>query len=106
MVVEYQLSLRQFYKTTIRPTMLYGIAYWAIKKQHIHKMRVVKMRTLRWISENLRKDRVWNEESCLCDFFGLKGLQKVICKWEQLMHQWGRGIWFMLREQKEVQKKT
>ena len=47
MVVEYQLSLRQFYKTTIRPTMLYGIAYWAIKKQQIHKMRVVKMRTLR-----------------------------------------------------------
>ena len=35
----------------------------------------------------------------------MKGLQKVICKWEQLMHQWGRGIWFMLREQKEVQKK-
>jgi hypothetical protein len=36
-----------FYKTVLRPSMLYGIECWTIKKQHIHKMNVVKMRILR-----------------------------------------------------------
>ena len=45
----------KFYKTTIRPVMLYGIECWAIKKKHIHKMSVVKVRMLRRISGNTRK---------------------------------------------------
>ncbi|RXH73513.1 hypothetical protein DVH24_016335, partial [Malus domestica] len=28
----------KFYRTTIRPAMLYGTEYWAVKHQHIHKM--------------------------------------------------------------------
>ena len=30
--------------------MLYGTECWAVKKQHFHKMSVVEMRMLRWIS--------------------------------------------------------
>ena len=48
----------KFYKIAIRPTMLYGTKYQAIKKKHIHKMSVVKMRILRWINGNTRKDKI------------------------------------------------
>ena len=42
----------KFYKTTLQLAMLYDIEYWAIKKQHIHKMSIAKKRMLRQISEN------------------------------------------------------
>ena len=47
----------KLYKTTLRLAMLYDIECWAVKKQHIHKMSIVKIRMLRWISENTRKHR-------------------------------------------------
>jgi len=48
---------RKFYKIAIQLTMLYGTECWAVKKQHIHKMSVVEMRMLRWIS-GIQKDRI------------------------------------------------
>ena len=33
----------KFYKTVIRPAMLYGIKCWAVKRKHIQKMTVVEM---------------------------------------------------------------
>lgn len=30
----------EFYKIVIRPTLLYGIEYWAIKNQHIHEISI------------------------------------------------------------------
>ena len=45
----------KFYKTTIRLVMLYGTECWAIKKKHVHKMGVVKVRMLRRISGNTLK---------------------------------------------------
>ena len=47
----------KLYKTTLRLAMLYDVECWAVKKQHIHKMSIVKIRMLRWISENTRKHR-------------------------------------------------
>ena len=41
-----------FYHTTIQPAMLYGTECWIVKKQHIHKISVIEMRILRWISGN------------------------------------------------------
>ena len=40
---------------------------WAVKKEHIHKMTVVEMRTIRSISGNTWKDRIQNEEIPLKD---------------------------------------
>ena len=37
----------KIYKTAIRPTMTYGAECWPIKKQHMHKMDVAKMRMMR-----------------------------------------------------------
>ena len=53
---------KKFYKTTIRPVILYGTICQAVKKQHIHKMRVAEMRMLRWIDKNTRKNRIRNEK--------------------------------------------
>ena len=33
----------KFYKTVIRPAMLYGIKCWAVKRKNIQKMTVVEM---------------------------------------------------------------
>ena len=33
----------KFYKTVIRPAMLYGIKGWAVKRKNIQKMTVVEM---------------------------------------------------------------
>lgn len=37
----------KFYKTTIRPAMLYGAKYWPTKTQHVQHISVPKMCTLR-----------------------------------------------------------
>ena len=51
----------KFYRTAIRPVMLYGSECWAVKQQHTQKMCVAEMRMLRWMCGNTRKDRIRNE---------------------------------------------
>ncbi|KAK9082943.1 hypothetical protein Scep_029414 [Stephania cephalantha] len=52
----------KFYRTAIRPAMLYGSECWAVKQQQLHKMNVAKMRMLRWMCGKTRKDRIRNIE--------------------------------------------
>ena len=52
----------KFYRTAIRPAMLYGAECWATKGQHIQKISVAEMRMLRWICGHTRKNRVRNED--------------------------------------------
>lgn len=40
--------------------MLSGLC-WTVKKQHIGKMSVAKMRTIRWMGDNKLKDQIKNE---------------------------------------------
>ncbi|CAH9063950.1 unnamed protein product, partial [Cuscuta europaea] len=51
----------KFYRTAIRPALLYGVECWAVKQCHIQKMSVAEMRMLRWMCGHTRKDRVRNE---------------------------------------------
>ncbi|XP_065862596.1 uncharacterized protein, partial [Euphorbia lathyris] len=51
----------KFYRTAIRPALLYGTECWAVKHCHIHKISVAEMRMLRWMCGHTRKDRVRNE---------------------------------------------
>ena len=37
----------KLYKTTLRLAMLYDIERWVVKKEHIHKMSIAKIRMLR-----------------------------------------------------------
>ena len=45
----------------IRPAMLYGIEYWAVKKQYVSKMNVVEMRMLRWMCGKIKRDKIRNK---------------------------------------------
>ena len=51
----------KFYRTAIRPAMLYGSECWAIKRHQEHKMDVTEMRMLRWMSGYTIKDRIRND---------------------------------------------
>ncbi|KAM1062010.1 hypothetical protein ACFX14_026297 [Malus domestica] len=48
----------KFYRTAIRPAMLYGTECWAVKHQHVHKMGVAEMMMLRWMCGHTRKDKI------------------------------------------------
>ena len=39
----------KFYRTTIRPAMLYGAECWPTKRRHVQQISVAEMRMLRWI---------------------------------------------------------
>src|SRR6185437_1368373 len=51
----------KFYRTAIRPAMLYGAEYWPTKRRHVQKLSVAEMRMLRWFCGHTRRDRVRNE---------------------------------------------
>jgi hypothetical protein len=51
----------KFYRTTIRPALLYGSECWAVKHCHVQKMSVAEMRMLRWMCGHTRKDHMRNE---------------------------------------------
>jgi hypothetical protein len=48
----------KFYKTAIRPAMLYGAECWPTKRRHILQLSVAEMCMLRWICGYTRLDRV------------------------------------------------
>ncbi|KAG2648405.1 hypothetical protein PVAP13_1NG029600 [Panicum virgatum] len=51
----------KFYRTAIRPAMLYGAECWPTKSRHVQQLSVAEMRMLRWFCGHTRRDRVWNE---------------------------------------------
>jgi hypothetical protein len=52
----------KFYRTTIRPAMLYGAECWPTKRRHVQQISVAEMRMLRWICSHTRRDRVRNDD--------------------------------------------
>jgi hypothetical protein len=52
----------KFYRTAIRPVMLYGAECWSTKRRHVQQLSVAEMRMLRWICGNTRRDRVRNDD--------------------------------------------
>ena len=50
-----------FYKTVVRPAMMYGAETWAVKKAQEKKLDVAEMRMLRWMSGVTKLDRIRNE---------------------------------------------
>ncbi|KAG2651069.1 hypothetical protein PVAP13_1NG174019 [Panicum virgatum] len=51
----------KFYRTVIRPVMLYGAECWPTKRRHVQQLSVAEMRMLRWFCGHTRRDRVRNE---------------------------------------------
>ncbi|PUZ46468.1 hypothetical protein GQ55_7G080900 [Panicum hallii var. hallii] len=52
----------KFYRTAIRPAMLYSAECWPTKRRHVQQLSVAEMRMLRWFCGHTRRDRVRNEE--------------------------------------------
>jgi hypothetical protein len=52
----------KFYRTAIRPAILYGAEYWPTKRRHAQQLSVAEMRMLRWICGHTRMDRVRNDD--------------------------------------------
>jgi hypothetical protein len=52
----------KFYRTAIRPTMLYGAECWPTKRQHVQQLSVAEMHMLQWICGHTRRDRVQNDD--------------------------------------------
>jgi hypothetical protein len=52
----------KFYRTAIRPAMLYGAECCPTKRRHAQQLSVVEMRMLRWICGHTRRDQVWNDD--------------------------------------------
>ncbi|VFQ95537.1 unnamed protein product [Cuscuta campestris] len=50
-----------FYRSVVRPAMLYGAECWAVKKTHVRHLHAAEMRMLRWICGKTRLDRISNE---------------------------------------------
>ena len=45
----------------VRPTLLYGVECWPIKRSHLQRMKVAEMRMIRWICGHTRHDKIRNE---------------------------------------------
>ena len=45
----------------VRSALLYGAECWPIKRSHIQRMRVTKMRMIRLICGHMRLDKIRNE---------------------------------------------
>jgi hypothetical protein len=52
----------KFYRTVIRPVMLYGAERWPTKRRHAQQLSIAEMCMLRWICGNTRRDRVRNDD--------------------------------------------
>ena len=52
----------KFYRTVIRPAMLYGAECWPTKRRHVQQISVAEMRMLHWICGHTRRDRVRNDD--------------------------------------------
>ncbi|KAJ4747829.1 magnesium transporter NIPA (DUF803) [Rhynchospora pubera] len=66
----------KFYRTAIRPAMLYGAECWATKRRHVQKMSVAEMRMLRWICGHTRKDRIRNDD--IRDMVGVAPIEEKL----------------------------
>jgi hypothetical protein len=69
----------KFYRTVIRPVMLYGAECWATKGQHIQKMSVTEMQMLRWICGHTKKDQIRNDD--IRDKLGVTPIQEKLVQY-------------------------
>ncbi|KAJ3706103.1 hypothetical protein LUZ61_009808 [Rhynchospora tenuis] len=66
----------KFYRTAIRPAMLYGAECWATKRRHVQKMSVAEMRMLRWMCRHTRRDRIRNND--IRDMVGVAPIEEKL----------------------------
>nr|XP_016449442.1 PREDICTED: uncharacterized protein LOC107774430 [Nicotiana tabacum] len=63
----------KFYIVVVRQTLVYGAECWPVKIAHVHKIKVVEIKMLRWMCEHTRLDRIRNE--AICDNMGVAPIE-------------------------------
>nr|XP_009758201.1 PREDICTED: uncharacterized protein LOC104210926 [Nicotiana sylvestris] len=53
----------KFYRSVVRPAMLYGVECWPVKNYHIQRMKVAELRMLRWMCGHSMIDKIRNEDT-------------------------------------------
>lgn len=56
---DHKIRLRlksKFYKTVVKPAMMYKLECWVVSKQYIKRISFAEMRMLRWMFDTIRKD--------------------------------------------------
>jgi hypothetical protein len=66
----------KFYRTAIRPNMLYGVECWPTKRRHIQQLSVAEMCMLCWICGHTRLDRVRNDD--ILDRLGVAPIEEKL----------------------------
>ncbi|RCV21335.1 hypothetical protein SETIT_4G131000v2 [Setaria italica] len=66
----------KFYRTAIRPAMLYGAECWLTKRGNVQQTSVMEMRMLCWICGHTRRDRVRNED--ISDRLGVAPIEEKL----------------------------
>ena len=66
----------KFYRTAIRPAILYGAECCPTKIRHVQQLSVAEMRMLRWICGYTRMDRVRNDD--IRDRLGLSSIEEKL----------------------------
>ncbi|VFQ82006.1 unnamed protein product [Cuscuta campestris] len=51
----------KFYRSVVRPAMLYGVECWTVKMTHVRRLHEAEMRMLRWMCGKTRLDMISNE---------------------------------------------
>ena len=69
----------KFYRTAIRPVLLYGAECWLTKRRHVQQISVIEMRMLRWICGHTRRDRVRNDD--IHDRLGVAPIEEKLVRW-------------------------
>jgi hypothetical protein len=79
----------KFYRTAIRPAMLYGAECWPTKRRHIQQLSFAEMCMLRWICRHTRLDRVRND--VICGRLGVAPIEEKLIqhrfRWFEHVHQ-------------------
>nr|KYP34423.1 Retrovirus-related Pol polyprotein LINE-1 [Cajanus cajan] len=78
----------KFYRTAVRPAILYGTECWAAKGKHENKLHVAEMRMLRWMCGHTIKDRIRNE--CIRESVGVA---LIVEKLVESRLRWFGHVW-------------
>jgi hypothetical protein len=79
----------KFYRTVIRPAMLYGAECWPTKRRHVQQLSVAEMHILRWFCGHTRRDRVRNDD--------IRDRVRVTPIEEKLIQHWLRWFGYVQR---------
>lgn len=76
-----------FYRVTISSVLLYDKEWWAIKRHRAHKMSLIEMHMFHWMFDNIKRDKVKNENILI--EMGVTLIEEKMWEITWFGHVWG-----------------